>query len=95
MEQRNGRIDRKLQPHDDVFCHYFFYKQRPEDRVLQVIVRKTKKIREELGSLSQVIEARLSTMLKHGIRRDRIDDLERRLTKRTSKPSAARPSKRS
>jgi SNF2 family DNA or RNA helicase len=24
MEQRNGRIDRKLQPQPEVFCHYFF-----------------------------------------------------------------------
>ena len=36
MEQRNGRIDRKLQPRDEVFCHYFVYKQRPEDRILSV-----------------------------------------------------------
>ena len=34
MEQRNGRIDRKLQPSAEVFCHYFVYKQRPEDRIL-------------------------------------------------------------
>src|SRR5439155_5267860 len=27
MEQRNGRIDRKLQPKAVVFCHYFFYQQ--------------------------------------------------------------------
>ena len=36
MEQRNGRIDRKLQPQPEVFCHYFVYPQRPEDRVLEV-----------------------------------------------------------
>ncbi len=41
MEQRNGRIDRKLQPRDAVFCHYFVYLQRPEDRVLRVLVAKT------------------------------------------------------
>ena len=34
MEQRNGRIDRKLQPSPEVFCHYFVYQQRPEDRIL-------------------------------------------------------------
>ncbi|MEO2015504.1 MAG: DISARM system SNF2-like helicase DrmD, partial [Fuerstiella sp.] len=49
MEQRNGRIDRKLQPAPEVFCHYFVYKQRPEDRILQVLVRKTETIKEELG----------------------------------------------
>jgi SNF2 family DNA or RNA helicase len=48
MEQRNGRIDRKLQPNPVVFCHYFFYWQREEDRILRVLVRKTEKIREQL-----------------------------------------------
>jgi SNF2 family DNA or RNA helicase len=77
MEQRNGRIDRKLQEHDDVFCHYFVYRQRPEDRILAVLVRKTETIRRELGSLSQVIDARLTETLKRGIRRDAVDQLER------------------
>ena len=34
LEQRNGRIDRKLQPSKVVTCRYFFYDQREEDRVL-------------------------------------------------------------
>ncbi|MGH6886720.1 MAG: helicase-related protein, partial [Geminicoccales bacterium] len=41
IEQRNGRIDRKLQPADEVRCHYFVLPQRIEDRVLEVLVRKT------------------------------------------------------
>ena len=76
MEQRNGRIDRKLQEADTVYCHYFVYKQRPEDRILRVLVRKTETIRKELGSLSEVIDARLADSLKLGIRRDRIAALE-------------------
>jgi hypothetical protein len=77
MEQRNGRIDRKLQPAKEVFCRYFFYQQRPEDQILQTLVRKTKTIREELGSLSKVLESRLgSLLLKSGIRRDRITELQ-------------------
>ncbi len=79
MEQRNGRIDRKLQPKDEVFCHYFFYKQRPEDRILAALVRKTKTIREELGSLAQVIDARLDRMMGQGIRRDRVDAMEQEI----------------
>lgn len=79
MEQRNGRIDRKLQPEPEVFCHYFVYKQRPEDRILQVLVRKTKIIREELGSLSQVIDAKLAKTLSQGIRHQAIDSLESEL----------------
>ena len=51
MEQRNGRIDRKLQRATEVHCYYFVYKQRPEDRVLQVVVKKTEIIQQELGSL--------------------------------------------
>jgi superfamily II DNA or RNA helicase/vacuolar-type H+-ATPase subunit H len=63
IEQRNGRIDRKLQPAPEVRCHYFVLPQRVEDRVLEVLVRKTETIKKELGSLSKVID----------------DDIERRL----------------
>ena len=59
LEQRNGRIDRKLQPAPEVYCHYFVYTQRPEDRVLQALVEKTETIRAELGSLAQVLETRV------------------------------------
>jgi SNF2 family DNA or RNA helicase len=77
MEQRNGRIDRKLQEHDDVYCHYFVYRQRPEDRILAALVRKTETIKRELGSLAQVVDARLAeTLAKHGIRRETINQLE-------------------
>jgi superfamily II DNA or RNA helicase/DNA-binding transcriptional regulator YiaG len=79
LEQRNGRIDRKLQPNPEVFCHYFFYKQRPEDRVLAALVRKTETIKRELGSLSQVIDTRLVNSLKLGIRRDEVDAKEREI----------------
>lgn len=68
IEQRNGRIDRKLQPADVVRCHYFVLPQRVEDRVLQVLVRKTETIRRELGSLAQVIDGDLEQRLASGIR---------------------------
>jgi len=77
MEQRNGRIDRKLQPAKTVSCRYFFYRQRPEDQVLQKLVEKTEIIRKELGSLGKVLEVRLNDLLlKHGIRRHAINDLK-------------------
>ena len=79
MEQRNGRIDRKLQPKSEVYCHYFVYKQRPEDRILKVLVRKTETIKRELGSLSQVVESRLSTTLRQGIRHRDVARLEREI----------------
>ncbi len=64
LEQRNGRIDRKLQPSLQVWCRYFVYEQRPEDVVLQALVRKTERIREQLGSVGQVISQRLSEKLE-------------------------------
>lgn len=67
LEQRNGRIDRKLQPSPQVLCHYFVHTQRPEDRVLKVLVEKTDRIARELGSLSQVLESKIDKILKSGI----------------------------
>lgn len=68
LEQRNGRIDRKLQPALEVNCRYFFFPQRAEDRVLQVLVRKSDTIRRELGSMAAVLEARIKGLLADGIR---------------------------
>jgi hypothetical protein len=76
LEQRNGRIDRKLQPRKVVTCYYFVYKQRPEDRVLQALVRKTDTIKRELGSLAQVIEGKLAGTLVQGIRHADVNRLE-------------------
>jgi SNF2 family DNA or RNA helicase len=67
MEQRNGRIDRKLQRSPEVRCHYFVFRQRPEDRVLEVLVKKTKIIEAELGSLSPVLERRITDLLAGGL----------------------------
>ena len=75
IEQRNGRIDRKLQPAPVVRCHYFVLPQRVEDRVLEVLVRKTETIRRELGSLSQVIDTKLEDRLKGGIKHADADRL--------------------
>ncbi len=69
IEQRNGRIDRKLQPAPEVRCRYFVLPQRAEDRVLEVLVRKTETIKAELGSLSQVIDDEVERLLtRSGIR---------------------------
>jgi hypothetical protein len=53
LEQRNGRIDRKLQPAKQVVC-------------LEALVRKTETIREQLGSVGQVIEDRIAKRLAEG-----------------------------
>lgn len=67
MEQRNGRIDRTLQPAKVVRCHYFRYMDRPEDKVLAALVEKVDRIRSELGSLSTVVMERWERVLQDGI----------------------------
>ena len=66
LEQRNGRIDRKLQPAKQVFCRYFRYEQRDADLVLEALVRKTEVIQRQLGSAGQVIEKRITDRLAQG-----------------------------
>ncbi len=79
IEQRNGRIDRKLQPATQVRCHYFVLPQRIEDRVLEILVKKTERIRKELGSLSKVIDDDIERRLGSGIRHRDADRLAREL----------------
>jgi superfamily II DNA/RNA helicase len=88
IEQRNGRIDRKLQPADVVRCHYFVLPQRVEDRVLQVLVNKTETIRRELGSLARVIDVDLERTLAAGIRHADADRLAHELEKADLSPEA-------
>ena len=79
IEQRNGRIDRKLQPAPEVRCHYFVLTQRVEDRVLEVLVRKTETIKTELGSLSKVIDDDIERRLGQGIRHRDAERLAREI----------------
>ena len=79
LEQRNGRIDRKLQPSPTVTCRYFVYAQRPEDVVLDALVRKTELIRRQLGSAGQVLSARIADRLGGGIDRAAARDLAARI----------------
>jgi superfamily II DNA or RNA helicase len=80
IEQRNGRIDRKLQPAAEVRCHYFVLPQRVEDRVLEVLVRKTETIKKELGSLSKVIDDDIERRLSGGIRHRDVARLVQEIT---------------
>lgn len=65
LEQRNGRIDRKLQPAPEVSCRYFVYCQRETDAVLDALVRKTERIRRELGAVGKVIEDKITARLSN------------------------------
>ena len=67
LEQRNGRIDRTLQPADEVRCHHFVYPDRAEDHVLATVVRKIATVQRELGSLGAVLLNQLERELEGGI----------------------------
>lgn len=75
MEQRNGRIDRKLQRAAVVRCHYFVLPQRAEDRVLDVLFEKTQTIREELGVFPPLLDSLVEKKLVGGIRHTDADRL--------------------
>ena len=73
LEQRNGRIDRKLQPAPTVYCRYFLYENREEDAILRKIVEKTEKIYRELGGFGTVLDKNLiQTLRRRGIERSRV-----------------------
>ncbi|MEZ4475064.1 MAG: helicase-related protein [bacterium] len=76
LEQRNGRIDRTLQPEPEVRCAYFVYPQRPADAVLDTLVRKVATIRKELGSVGTVTLERIEQTLAAGIDADTAARLE-------------------
>jgi ERCC4-related helicase len=85
LEQRNGRIDRKLQPSKTVTCRYFFYEQREEDRVLDALARKTEVIRKQLGASGEVLRIQMErTLSREGIRRDQAGRLAESIAKAES-----------
>lgn len=76
LDQRNGRIDRTLQESKDVRCHYFIYPARPEDRVLETLVRKVETIQHELGSLGAVLLRDVEKVLESGISPELVEQLD-------------------
>lgn len=75
LEQRNGRIDRRLQPAPEIFCRYFTYKNRSSDRILQALFKKTERINSELGEVGRVIETEIEERFKDGITRGNMSKL--------------------
>lgn len=91
LEQRNGRIDRKLQPAKQVHCRYFRYEQREADIVLDALVRKTEVIQQDLGSAGQVIEERIKERLETaGIDRGQAEALAKSIDDETDAERLAR-----
>jgi ERCC4-related helicase len=78
LEQRNGRIDRKLQGADTVYCRYFLYENREEDTILRRIVEKTETIYRELGGFSTVLDKGLiQSLRRRGIDRAKVAETTR------------------
>ena len=67
LEQRNGRIDRTLQPAEEVRCHYFIYPSRVEDQILQTVLRKITIVQRELGSLGAILFDQIESNLENGL----------------------------
>ncbi len=55
MEQRNGRIDRHGQLARVVNVYHFVYANHADTRFLEMVVEKVKTMREDLGSVGEVI----------------------------------------
>jgi superfamily II DNA or RNA helicase len=87
LEQRNGRIDRKLQRAPEVRCRYFIYEQREADRVLEVLAERTKTISDELGSMPPVLAERLTQTLEGGIAPGRRAELVAAVREQTTQPT--------
>lgn len=77
LEQRNGRIDRALQPEPEVRCGYFVYEQRPEDAVLETLAKKVDTIARELGSLGSVLMEQMGAALSDGITEETLVAVEK------------------
>jgi superfamily II DNA or RNA helicase len=69
LEQRNGRIDRHLQPYPQVFVNHFvsadYTTARPGSleadlQFLALVARKVEQIRDDLGSVGQVLSDQVS-----------------------------------
>ncbi len=71
MEQRNGRIDRTLQPAEEVRCHYFVYPAARRGRRAREAGAEDRHRPAELGSLGAVVLERIERALSKGIDRPR------------------------
>ena len=60
MEQRNGRVDRHGQ-YRDVYIHHFNSKDDEDMQFLSRLVQKVDQVREDLGSVGQVLDRMIET----------------------------------
>jgi len=95
LEQRNGRIDRKLQLAPEVYCSYFKLAQRVEDKVLSTLVEKSQTIEDELGSFNPVISEAVKLILKEGIDAEKLDQTLSHLNQLDPKTATSTPNAKS
>ncbi|MDF0682439.1 MAG: hypothetical protein P0116_15895 [Candidatus Nitrosocosmicus sp.] len=83
MEQRNGRIDRHGQKSPEVYIWHFVYANNEDSKFLQTVVDKVETMRQELGSVGDVIASEIeNTMLGLSNRRElKIDSLTEQIQK--------------
>lgn len=79
MEQRNGRIDRHGQKAPEVFVFHFFYEDSEDSKFLQVVIDKVETMRDDLGSVGEIIAAQVEEAMLG--RRDDLDIPEDRRKK--------------
>src|SRR5258706_5580313 len=83
-EQGTGPLGRNRHPTNLMPRRYFRYEQREADIVLDALVRKTEAIRNQLGSVGQVIEERVTKRLaESGIRQGEAADIAKAIEAET------------
>lgn len=78
MEQRNGRIDRHGQRAAEVFVHHFVYSNHEDGRFLQTVVEKVATMRQDLGSVGDIIAAQVEEAMLG--RRQQLDLPQKRVS---------------
>ena len=73
MEQRNGRIDRHGQKAPEVFIHHFIYKNDEDSDFLRKVVEKVQQMREDLGSLGEIISTQVEEVMIGVRKRENLD----------------------
>ena len=63
MEQRNGRIDRHGQKSSEVYVWHFIFNNNEDSKFLQTVVNKVETMRQDLGSVGDVISAEIEKSL--------------------------------
>src|SRR5690606_34520898 len=79
MEQRNGRIDRHGQKAETVFVYHFIHTDHADSHFLQTVVDKVQTMREDLGSVGDVIAAQVEEAMLGGRRELNIPEMRRKL----------------